>query len=107
MESLSNKKKQIVVKPLNFWERAYLPAIVQGLSITMSHFFRKPVTIQYPEQKREFSENYRGLHSLKRDEVKCTHVYILQNTFALRVAQRYKTSVIDLKVVLLICLYRK
>jgi len=68
MESLSNKKKQIVVKPLNFWERAYLPAIVQGLSITMSHFFRKPVTIQYPEQKREFSENYRGLHSLKRDE---------------------------------------
>jgi NADH-quinone oxidoreductase subunit I len=68
MESLSNKKKQIVVKPLNFWERAYLPAIVQGLSITMSHFFRKPVTIQYPEEKREFSENYRGLHSLKRDE---------------------------------------
>jgi NADH-quinone oxidoreductase subunit I len=68
MESLSNKKKQIVVKPLNFWERAYLPAIVQGLSITMSHFFRKPVTIPYPEQKREFSENYRGLHSLKRDE---------------------------------------
>jgi NADH-quinone oxidoreductase subunit I len=68
MESLSNKKKQLVVKPLNFWERAYLPAIVHGLSITMSHFFKKPVTIQYPDEKREFSENYRGLHSLKRDE---------------------------------------
>ena len=68
MESLSNKRKVIESKPLNFWERIYLPAIVQGLAITMKHFWRKPVTIQYPEQKREFSENFRGLHSLKRDE---------------------------------------
>ncbi|RYU89490.1 NADH-quinone oxidoreductase subunit I [Mucilaginibacter terrigena] len=68
MESLSNKKKQLTVKPLNFWERAYLPAIVSGLAITMKHFFKKPVTIAYPDVKREFSENYRGLHSLKRDE---------------------------------------
>ncbi|MGI4728239.1 MAG: NuoI/complex I 23 kDa subunit family protein [Janthinobacterium lividum] len=68
MESLSNKKKVLEAKPLNFWERAYLPAILSGLSITMKHFFRKPVTIKYPEVKREFSENYRGLHSLKRDE---------------------------------------
>ena len=68
MESLSNKRKVLIQKPLNFWERIYLPAIVKGLSITMSHFFRKPVTIQYPEQKREFSENFRGMHSLKRDE---------------------------------------
>jgi NADH-quinone oxidoreductase subunit I len=68
MESLSNKRKVLESKPLNFWERIYLPAIVQGLSITMKHFFRKPVTVQYPEQKREYSENFRGLHSLKRDE---------------------------------------
>ena len=68
MEPLSNKRKILVQKPLNFWERIYLPAIAKGLSITMSHFFRKPVTIQYPEQKREFSENFRGMHSLKRDE---------------------------------------
>ena len=68
MESLSNKRKVIESKPLNFWERIYLPAIAQGLSITMKHFFRKPVTIQYPEQQREYSENFRGLHSLKRDE---------------------------------------
>jgi NADH-quinone oxidoreductase subunit I len=68
MESLSNKRKVIESKPLNFWERIYLPAIVKGLSITLKHFFKKDVTIRYPEQKREFSENYRGLHSLKRDE---------------------------------------
>jgi NADH-quinone oxidoreductase subunit I len=68
MESLSNKRKVIESKPLNFWERAYLPAILQGLSITMKHFFRKPVSISYPEEKREYSENFRGQHSLKRDE---------------------------------------
>src|SRR5277367_277598 len=69
MESLSNKKKVIESKPLNFAERIYLPAIVKGLAITMKHFlFRKDVTVRYPEQKREFSENFRGMHSLKRDE---------------------------------------
>jgi NADH-quinone oxidoreductase subunit I len=68
MEPLSNKRKLLEVKPLNFWERAYLPAIAQGLTITMKHFFKKDVTIRYPEQKREFSENFRGQHSLKRDE---------------------------------------
>src|ERR1700727_2577246 len=76
MESLSNKKKVIESKPLNFAERIYLPAIVKGLAITMKHFlFRKDVTVRYPEQKREFSENFRGMHSLKRDEAgaeRCT-----------------------------------
>jgi NADH-quinone oxidoreductase subunit I len=68
MEPLSNKRKLIESKPLNLLERAYLPAIAQGLAITMKHFFRKPVTISYPEEQREYSENFRGLHSLKRDE---------------------------------------
>jgi len=53
---------------MTFLERIYLPAIFQGLSITIKHFFRKKPTIQYPEQKREFSQNFRGIHSLKRDE---------------------------------------
>lgn len=68
MESLTGKRKIIESKPLNFWERIYLPAILRGLSITIKHFFRKDVTVRYPEQKREFSENFRGMHSLKRDE---------------------------------------
>ncbi len=68
MEPLSNKRKLLESKPLNFLERAYLPAILSGLAITMKHFFKKPVTISYPEEKREYSENFRGLHSLKRDE---------------------------------------
>ncbi|HVV56198.1 MAG TPA: NADH-quinone oxidoreductase subunit I [Mucilaginibacter sp.] len=68
MESLSNKRKVLEAKPMNFGERIYLPAILKGLSITLKHFFRKSATVRYPEQKREFSENFRGMHSLKRDE---------------------------------------
>ncbi|UEG52903.1 NADH-quinone oxidoreductase subunit I [Mucilaginibacter daejeonensis] len=73
MEPLSKKRKLLEAKPLNFWEKAYLPAIAQGLSITMKHFVKNvfaggDVTVRYPDEKREFSENYRGMHSLKRDE---------------------------------------
>nr|WP_218779785.1 NADH-quinone oxidoreductase subunit I [Hymenobacter crusticola] len=49
-------------------ERAYLPAIFQGLSITLRHFFSKKATIRYPEETRPFSPVFRGLHVLKRDE---------------------------------------
>lgn len=68
MEALSNKKKVITSKPLNLTERMYLPVIAQGLGITIGHFFKKPATVRYPEEKREFSINWRGMHSLKRDE---------------------------------------
>lgn len=68
MDSLSKKIKIVKQKPMNFMERMYLPAIFQGLAITFSHFFKKKATIQYPEEKREFSVNFRGLHSLKRDD---------------------------------------
>lgn len=49
-------------------ERLYLPAIFSGLAITFRHMFKKKVTTFYPEQLRPMSENWRGLHSLKRDE---------------------------------------
>ena len=45
-----------------------MPAVLNGMRITFSHFFKKKATIRYPEKKREFSEIYRGLHVLKRDE---------------------------------------
>ncbi|WP_219921432.1 NADH-quinone oxidoreductase subunit I [Rufibacter sp. XAAS-G3-1] len=53
---------------MNFSERMYLPAIFQGLSITMRHFFKKKATIRYPEETRPMSTVWRGLHVLKRDE---------------------------------------
>ena len=68
MQSLSNRKKVLEQKPMNFWERIYLPAIAKGLSITIRHFFKKIPTIKYPEEIRPYSKNFRGQHSLKRDE---------------------------------------
>jgi NADH-quinone oxidoreductase subunit I len=68
MQSLSNRAKVLAKKPMTLAERAYLPAIFQGLSITMRHFFSKKATIRYPEETRPFSPIFRGLHVLKRDE---------------------------------------
>lgn len=66
--SLSGKKTEVTNKKMTFIERIYLPAIVQGLGITIKHFFTKKNTIQYPEQQREFSPVYRGQHVLMRDD---------------------------------------
>lgn len=65
---LSNRTSPISRPKMTWIERMYLPAIFQGMAITLKHFFRKKVTIQYPEQVRPFSPIYRGLHVLKRDE---------------------------------------
>lgn len=66
--SLSNRKRVLEQKPMNFWERMYIPAIVRGLKITINYFFKPNVSVKYPEEKRPYSKNFRGLHSLKRDE---------------------------------------
>jgi NADH-quinone oxidoreductase subunit I len=75
MEKLTNRSKVVSDKKLTFIEKIYLPAILRGMSITLSHFFRSKATINYPEQKREFSQVYRGQHVLKRDDLgreRCT-----------------------------------
>jgi NADH-quinone oxidoreductase subunit I len=66
--SLSGRKKDVSQKEMTLSEQMYIPAIWKGMSITIKHFFRKKVTIQYPEVKREFSPVYRGQHILMRDE---------------------------------------
>ncbi|MEI7830352.1 MAG: NADH-quinone oxidoreductase subunit I [Prolixibacteraceae bacterium] len=66
--SLSGRSKVVSNKVMTFWERIYLPAIIKGFGITMSHFFKKSATIQYPEVKRPIAEIYRGKHVLKRDD---------------------------------------
>jgi len=53
---------------MTFAEKIYLPAIFAGFGITISHFFKKNATIQYPEVKRPIAEIYRGKHVLKRDD---------------------------------------
>jgi NADH-quinone oxidoreductase subunit I len=60
-------------KPLNLWERLYLPAIVGGFKVTFRHAWRtlfegKKVTMEYPEQKWTVPEGYRGAPYLVRDQ---------------------------------------
>jgi NADH-quinone oxidoreductase subunit I len=42
--------------------------LMKGLSITLSHFFKKPVTLKYPDVKMAMYPRFRGLHELHRYE---------------------------------------
>jgi len=68
MQALTNKAKPVDRRPMNLWERLYLPAIFKGMFITFGHIFKKKPTIQYPEKTRPFSPVFRGLQILNRDE---------------------------------------
>ena len=40
--------------------------LLQGLSITGKYFFKRKITVQYPEQKTPMSPRFRGHHALRR-----------------------------------------
>lgn len=65
--------------------RLYLPPIVKGMLVTFGHFLKNLVnvkglpTILYPEQKRNYSDRFRGKHILKTREdgtLKCVACYM-------------------------------
>jgi NADH-quinone oxidoreductase subunit I len=47
----------------NTW---FLLDLVRGLAVTGGYFFRKKITIQYPDEKTPKSPRFRGLHALRR-----------------------------------------
>ena len=77
-------------------ERLYLPQVLGGLTVTTRHFVRNmtlhvlhvfglarerraAVTVQYPEERKVYSEGYRGAHrlTLKPDgSVRCTACFL-------------------------------
>src|SRR5258705_373385 len=81
---------------LTLAERLYLPQVVEGVAVTTRHFVRNlalhtlhlfgfardksaAVTTQYPEQRKPYSEGYRGAHRLtiKPDgSVRCTACFL-------------------------------
>ena len=87
---------QVKEPPLSLVERLYLPEVVRGVAVTTGHFVRnmalhtlhlfglaklRPamVTVQYPEQRKTYSEGYRGSHrlTLKPDgSVRCTSCFL-------------------------------
>jgi NADH-quinone oxidoreductase subunit I len=52
--------------------------LLQGLKITLSHMFSKPVTLQYPTERPKVEEGFRGLHALNvsHDKAKCVACYL-------------------------------
>ncbi len=68
MQPLTNRSKVVSKKEMSFIERLYIPAILGGMRITLSHLFKKKVTYSYPEVKRPIAPIWRGQHTLKRDE---------------------------------------
>ena len=84
------------IEYLSLWERAYLPEIVRGLSVTGYHFWRNlsihilhafglakssqaDVTVQYPEERASYPDTFRGRHRLTLgadDTANCTACFL-------------------------------
>lgn len=70
MASLGFKVRR-VAREMDVADRLYLPALADGLSATVRHFFRNVFgrekytrTVQYPEEKATYPERFRGMHRL-------------------------------------------
>lgn len=56
----------LVKRKIGILEKIYLKDIIKGLFITIKNlFFARKVTIQYPEERRNYSERFRGMHYIK------------------------------------------
>ncbi|MFM2321988.1 MAG: NADH-quinone oxidoreductase subunit [Pseudomonadota bacterium] len=54
------KKIRQLIKTFTLWE------LLKGLGVTGRGFFKKKVTIQFPEEETPRSVRFRGLHALRR-----------------------------------------
>ena len=59
--------RKIERRPLSWLEKTYLPQILTGLKITLRNLFRPAVTLQYPEERPDIPEGYRGVPTLVKD----------------------------------------
>jgi len=59
--------KEIKRKPLTFVEKTYLPQIASGLMITLKNIFKPAITLQYPDERPQIPEGYRGVPTLVKD----------------------------------------
>jgi len=41
-------------------------ALLIGLATVFKHMFQKPVTVQFPEERKKYPERFKGRHALKR-----------------------------------------
>lgn len=50
----------------HFFKSFFLVELIRGLGLTGKYFFRKKITVQYPDEKTPYSPRFRGLHALRR-----------------------------------------
>jgi NADH-quinone oxidoreductase subunit I len=55
-------------RKMTLLERIYLWEILRGLGVTLRQFVSRKVTQQYPEEKHEYPEDYRGVPVLVSDQ---------------------------------------
>ena len=68
-------------RQLSFLEKIYFPEIARGLKLTLTHIFKKKVTMQYPEERPKLAPNFRGLPVLVTDQdgrIKCVACQLCQ-----------------------------
>ena len=53
-------------KIIKFIKSLFFLEILKGLKITGQKLSKKPITIQYPEEKTPLSSRFRGLHALRK-----------------------------------------
>lgn len=75
-----------ISRPYTVSQKLYLIAIAKGMLINLKRFFRglflqENWTIQYPEQRREYSQRFRGAHFISVDKNKtenCTACFLCE-----------------------------
>lgn len=50
----------------NYFKSLLLAELFRGMVLTGKYFFRKKITVQYPEEKTPMSPRFRGLHAQRR-----------------------------------------
>ncbi|MBF0357502.1 MAG: NADH-quinone oxidoreductase subunit NuoI [Magnetococcales bacterium] len=45
-----------------------LKELAQGMAVTLKHFFKPNITIQYPEERTPISPRFRGEHALRKHD---------------------------------------
>lgn len=96
----------------DFIKKIFLWEIVNGLSLTLSRLFTKPVTRRYPKVRRPAMPGFRGLHALVRNPVtgqakcvgcglcaavcpsKCINIYTSDGPDHEKIVERYEIEVL-------------